>query len=350
MVRSAKPRRIAITGSLPMDRMREALARHKLELIDRWDRQLRAAAEAGFALDGATAEVLPQLLEAMDGALHRRFRVTPPGTAAAAAEAQRAAVQSSLLRDFVADAMLEASPGNSPAEQRLLADALAHAAVEVLVRRALDRERARRRREMERLGRLAHDLRNSATAARLALDLLRRRGAIPESRAGRLLETSLAALREGIEDALLDDALSAGLRTSSMRLGPMLEHAQSSALELGAAEKNVRVVLQTPETRLRVRADPRVVRPAVRGVLRAALHMARPGAIIRVGADVLRATARLAFAVSACRRLQGNRLPDLPALALARRAAKASGGSLRARRDRSEGCEFHLALPRQDRQ
>src|SRR5947209_6148226 len=124
MVRSAKRRRIAITGSPPMDRMRDALARHTLELIDRWDRQLRAAAEA-----------------------------------------QRAAVQSSLLRDFVADAMLEALPGISPVEQRSLGDALAHASVEVLVRAALDRERVRRRREMARLGRLAHELRNSATAA-----------------------------------------------------------------------------------------------------------------------------------------------------------------------------------------
>src|ERR1700693_4962465 len=80
MVRSAKLQRIAIAGSIPMDRMRDALARQKAQLLDRWGRQLRAAAEAGFALDGATADVLPLLLEAADRALHRRFRAVSPGT------------------------------------------------------------------------------------------------------------------------------------------------------------------------------------------------------------------------------------------------------------------------------
>ncbi len=351
MVRSAKLQRIAIVGSIPMDRMRDALARQKAQLLDRWGRQLRAAAEAGFALDGATADVLPLLLEAADRALHRRFRAVSPGTSAAAADAQRAAVQCSLLRDFVSDAMLEAAPEMSPGEQRMLGDALAHAAVEVLVRTALDREHARRRREMGRLARLAHELRNSATAARLAMDLLRRRGAIPESRAGRLLEASLSALREGIEDILLDEALSAGgLRTSSIRLAPMLQQARSSALELGAADRNIRVVIAKPATRLTVKADPRLVRPAVRGVLRAALQVARSGATIHLGTDARRETARVAFFVSHCRKLHGSRLPDLPALSLARRAAKANGGSLSARMRRDEGCEFHLALPRAEHQ
>ncbi|MGZ6124173.1 MAG: sensor histidine kinase [Myxococcales bacterium] len=334
-----------------MDGVRDALARRKAELIDRWGRQLRAAAEAGFALDGATVVVLPRLLEATDRALHRRFRRADPGAPAAKADAQRAAVQCSLLRDFLCDAMLEAEPQMPLVEQRVLGDGLAHAAVEVLVRGALEREHERRRREAGRMARLAHDLRNAATAARLAMDLLRRRGAIPESRAGRLLESSLSALREGIEDTLLDEALSAGeVRPSTFRLAPMLQRAQSVALELGAAEKNVRVVVARPDSQLSVKADPRVVRPAVRGLLRAALQVARSGATIELGAGAIRDRARVQLAVSGCRRLQGNRLPDLLALSLARKAAKASGGSLSARLRDGEGCEFHLALPRAEQQ
>jgi len=63
-----------------MDRVREALARHRGELLDRWNRQLRAAAEAGFPLDSGTAEVLPRLLEVADRTLQRRFRPILPGT------------------------------------------------------------------------------------------------------------------------------------------------------------------------------------------------------------------------------------------------------------------------------
>src|SRR5258708_17364678 len=46
-----------------------------------------------------------------------------------------------------------------------------------------------------------------------------------------------------------------------------------------------------------------------------------------------------------CRKLRGNRLPDLPALALARRAARAHGGSLitRSREGTCERSEEHTS-------
>jgi signal transduction histidine kinase len=329
-----------------MSRIREALARHRHELLDRWDRQLRAAADAGFALDPATADVLPRLLDAAERSLQRRFAPVAAAMPPTAAEARRAALQCSLLGDFVFDATDEKLPDMNATERRRLADALSQAAVEVQVQAALERECVRRRRDTARLARLAHDLRNSVTAARLALDLLRRGGAVPDSRAGRLLEESLSRLRDRIEDKLLDEALSAGgLRTANVRLAPVLADARSVADSLGAVEKKVHVVLEQPICRVSIRADPRVVRPAVHGLLRAALQLARPGATIRVGADTLRATACVAVAVEGCRRLPGNRLPDLPALALARRAARLQGGFVTARRARSNACEFRLALP-----
>jgi len=332
-----------------MNRVREALAARRGELLDRWDRQLRAAAEAGFGLDPRTAEVLPHLLDATDRALERRFRTAPPGTAPGLAQAHRAAVQSSLLGGFLFDAALESSPALDEGEQRMLGDALAQAAVEVLVGGALARESERRRRESARLARLVHELRNSVTAARLALDLLRQREGVPESRAVKLLDASLLALRDGIEDTLFDDALCAGgLRRESVRLAPVLAQARSAASELGAGDRNVTVLLEQPRSLLSVQADRRLVGPAVRGLLRAALHVARPGATIRVSAEAARDKARVAVSVDDCRKLRGNRLPDLPAIALARRAARAHGGSL-ITRSREGSCEFRLALPRPPR-
>jgi hypothetical protein len=88
----------------------------------------------------------------------------------------------------------------------------------------------------------------------------------------------------------------------------------------------------------------------VRGLLRAALQVARSGATIQVGAGASRDRARVQFDVSGCRKLRGNRLPDLLALSLARRAAKASGGSLSARLRAGDGCEFRLAFPRAEQE
>src|SRR4051812_17122891 len=191
-----------------MERVREALSRRTDELLDRWNRQLSAASDAGFALDAETAQVLPRLIEAADRALERRFRAIPPGLPDAAVEARRAAAQWSLLGDYLFDATLEAVPDMTAAQQRQLADALAHGAVEVLVASALQRETDRRRRSTARLARLAHDLRNSATAARPALDLLRRRGEPAGSPPARLLGASPAAPPAGVENTPPDEALS----------------------------------------------------------------------------------------------------------------------------------------------
>lgn len=348
MVRTAKFQRITVAGSIPMDRVREVLARQRDELIGRWRRQLDAAAEAGFALDPQTAEVLPQLLEAADRALERRFRAVPKGTPPLTADSRRAAMQCSLLGDFLFDAVLESCPEVNAPAQRLLSDALAHAAVEVLVRGALQQEREKRRREIQRTARLAHELRNSVTAARLSMDLLRRRGELKEGRAADALEASLSRLHDQVEDSLLDDLLhEGGLRLSKVPLGPVLSDAHAAASELGAGDKKLTVLYARPARPLLVQADPRVVRPAVRGLLRAAVQLAREGTTIRVeAAEAARDRARVAISVGELRKLAGNRLPDLPALDFARRAARLHGGSLSTRRSASDGFELRFDLPR----
>lgn len=341
MVRSAKLQRITILGSMPMDRIRGVLARQRPELIDRWQRQLLAASEAGFGLDGATAEVLPQLLDAADRALERRFRAVPAGTPAVEADSRRSAMQSSLLGDFLFDAVLETCPEINAAEQRLLSDALAHASVEVLVKSALERGDEKRRREQVRLAKLAHELRNSVTAASLALDLLGRKEGALDSKAGRALQQSLAQLRAGLEDRLLDDILTAGgLRLRRLRLAPMLADART---QLGA--QPVKVMLEKPPKAVRVEADARLMKPAVRGLLEAAISVAQPGSTIRCAALEAGDRARVAVTVDARRKLRGNRLPDLPSLEFVRRAARAHGGSLSTKVSAADGCVFRLDLP-----
>jgi signal transduction histidine kinase len=328
-----------------MERVRGVLLRQRAGLVDRWDRQLKAAAAAGFALDPTTAQVLPQLLDATDRSLERKFRAVEISAGPAEAEAKRAALQGALLSDFLYDVALEHLPDMSDAEQRRLSEALSQAAVEVLVKTALLREQEKRKRDQARLARLTHDLRNSLTAARLAVDLLRRKGALPESKASRGLERSLARLREGIEDNLLDEALAAGgLRTSRVRLTSVLADAHSAARELGALDKNVKIVLERPATVLQIQADPRVLRPAVRGLLRAALQLAKPGSTIFVSAVLARNRARFGVQVQEC--ITGKRLPRSPVLSFARRAAREHGGSLIARKVPGEGFFFGLDLPR----
>jgi signal transduction histidine kinase len=324
-----------------MERVREVLSGQRDGIVDRWGRQLKAAAAAGFALDPNTAHVLPHLLDAADRSLERKYRALEPGAAPIELEARRAALQAALLGDFLFDVALDHLPQMTSLEQRRLSEALMQAAVEVLVKTTLIREQEKRRRDHARLARLAHELRNSLTAARLAVDLLRRKGGIAETRAARTLDHSLARLRTGIEDTVFDQSLPAARRSTRVQLGAFLTDAHLAARELGALDKNVKIVLARPP-RLLVQADPRVLRPALRGLFRAALQMARPGSTIRVSAALQDDHARVGVAVEGS--TAGKRLPKLPALSFARRAARDQGGAVISRRV-PEGWLFALDLP-----
>src|SRR5260370_16781943 len=101
-----------------MDRVSEVLVKERAQLVDRWVRQLRAAADAGFALDPVTAQVLPELLEATDRALDRRFRAPSADAPPIEAEARRAAIRCRLLGDYLLDSALEHLPAPTVPAQR----------------------------------------------------------------------------------------------------------------------------------------------------------------------------------------------------------------------------------------
>lgn len=341
--RSAKLQRINLIEGVPMDRVRSLLSLRRAELLDRWRRQLRAAADAGFALDPATAAVLPPLLDAADRALEKRFRPPSAAPERSQAEGRRSALQAALLSDFVFDSVLDSLPDLGSPEQRLLADALAQGSVEVLVQAAVQRETERLRKEAAPLARLAHELRNAMTAAQLSFDLLHKRE--QRSGAARALEKSLRQLREGLENAALDELLSrGGLRASKLALAPVLHRASADAGELGAVAKDIELLVEPPRSVLHAHADRRMLEPTLRGLLRAAVSVARRGTTIRLGAGQARNRVNVAVTVKDLNR-PAARLASLPALQLARKAAKAQGGSLIARAGPGDGVVFRLNLP-----
>jgi hypothetical protein len=127
-----------------------------------------------------------------------------------------------------------------------------------------------------------------------------------------------------------------------VQLGALLEAASGAASELGAGEKQLRVLHQRGPL-IEVSADPRLVRPAVRGMLRAAFELSRKGATVRLQGGRARAFAQVEIVVDRCK--VPPRLSSIPALSLARRAAKAHGGKISARPFPRDGCVFTLALP-----
>ena len=326
-----------------MDPLRDLLARKRAELQDRWERQLRAAAEGGFPLDGSTAQILPLLLQSTSAALERRFRGPKAGAGPVEAAARKAAVQASLLFDFVYDAALEDAE-LSDDEKRRFADALAHAAVEVQVKSVLEADMEGRRRAANRYARVGHALRNSMTVAQLALDLLRRRGEVKGTRAATLLADSISRLRAGLESTLLEELLAGGgLRLSRVKLDRVLaEASDETAPEAQDRGVNLRFA---PASKVEMSGDPRVLRTGVRAFVRAAVDLSRRGATIQLDCARRREAARIAVVIDRCRRKPGGALSSIGALGLVRRAARVHGGEVRVRGLLREGCTMTFEVP-----
>jgi len=327
-----------------MDPLRDLLARKRAEFQDRWERQLLAAAEGGFPLDVQTARILPELLQSAGAALDRRFRMPRAGAGPAESAARTAAVQASLLCDFVYDTALEGAD-LSPAEKRRLADALAHAAVEVQVKSAIDASLEGRRRAAARYAGVGHALRNSMTVAQLALDLLRRRGEVKRTRAATLLADSISRLRAGLETTLLEELLATGgLRLSRVKLDRVLADA-SDETALEAQDRGVNLRLSAPASRVELSGDPRVLRTGVRAFVRAAVDLSRRGATVELDCARRREAARIAAVIDRCRRMPAGMRNGLNGLGLVRRAARAHGGEVRVRGLPGEGCTLTFDVP-----
>jgi len=327
-----------------MDPLRDLLARKRAELQDRWERQLRAAAEGGFPLDAHTARLLPQLLQSAGAALERRFRMPKAGADPAETAARTAAVQASLLCDFVYDTASE-DADLSAAEKKRLADALAHAAVEVQVKSAIEASLEGRRRAADRYAGVGHALRDSMTVAQLALDLLRRRGEVKGTRAATLLGDSISRLRAGLETTLLEELLATGgLRLARVKLDRVLAEASDETAP-EALDRGVNLRLLAPADKVEMSGDARVLRTGVRAFVRAALDLSRRGATVELDCARRREAARIAAVIDRCRRNPGGGRSGLGGLGLVRRAARVHGGEVRVRGMSGEGCTLTFDVP-----
>ena len=90
--------------------------------------------------------------------------------------------------------------------------------------------------------------------------------------------------------------------------------------------------------------DVRLMRPAVRTLVRVALDLSRRGATVRVDCAKRREAARLAIVVDRCRKRPDGRLGSVSGLALVRRAARAHGGDVKVRGAHG-GCALTLEFP-----
>ena len=206
---------------------------------------------------------------------------------------------------------------------------------------------------------LIHEIRNYLNTALLAFALLGKdegREEVPT----KILERSLAGLRQLVESSLLNVRLSSGSqpRLEDIMVAPLVEELASAA-RLAASAQRCKFISSPVEAGLCVRADPRLLHSAVWNLLQNAFKFTRLGTTVSLDAfrrgDVvwLAVTdqcgglpARSAKSLFTVYEQRSNDRSGLGiGLAIARRAVEACGGTLDVQDAPGAGCTFavHMA-------
>ncbi|HUP30664.1 MAG TPA: HAMP domain-containing sensor histidine kinase, partial [Usitatibacter sp.] len=244
---------------------------------------------------------------------------------------------------------------------RCLDDAIADAVSEYGMQRDRDVASAGSRAMNEKLGSLAHEIRNLVNTATLAFAVMKRGSVGTGGATAAVLDRSLAGLTLLTERALAEVRLTAGLtpRLELMAINAFIAEVQVGA-GLAAAEKGCQLSVHSVEPGVAVNADRQLLHSAVYNLMQNAFKFSRPGSHISLSAmarddrvliDVQDQCGGLppgkAEAIfRAFEQHDPNRSGVGLGLSIARRAVEACGGQLRVRDLPGAGCVFTIDLPR----
>ncbi|CAN5778840.1 hypothetical protein BH11MYX2_BH11MYX2_29880 [soil metagenome] len=242
---------------------------------------------------------------------------------------------------------------------RCLDSAIAEAVTELGRKRDLAISEAGALTLNERLGALAHELRNSLNTAVLAFDAIKAGAVGVEGATGKVLERSLAALRDLVDRALADVRLTTGL-TARLEPTPLEEILAevSVAARLEANSRNLTFELRV-EPGMVVTADRQMLSSALANLIQNAFKFTIAGGHVVVTARS--ASGHVIIDVAdQCGGLPPGRAEELfrpfeqrgadrsgigLGLSISRRSVEAHGGTLVVRDVPGTGCVFTIELP-----
>jgi signal transduction histidine kinase len=215
-------------------------------------------------------------------------------------------------------------------------------------------------RETERLGMLAHEMRNLLNAAMLSFEVIKSGRVAVSGSTGLVHGRSLLGLRELVDRSLADVRLDAGIeRHESISVAELIDEIQIGA-SLQAQVRELTLVVASVDRTVTIEADRQIVAAAVSNLLQNAFKFTRKHGAVTLTA---RPTAdRVLFEVEdQCGGLPPGKTEDLfrsftqrgpdrsglgLGLSICLKAAKASGGEIHVRDLPGKGCIFTLDLPR----
>ena len=213
----------------------------------------------------------------------------------------------------------------------------------------------------ERLGFLAHELRNLIGTATLAVATIKRGSVGLSGATGALLDRSLTGLRDLVDRTLVEVRLTAGIpkRRERIVLADFVADVQVAAT-IEATVRDLEFIVAPIEAGLAVEGDRQILAAAVANVLQNAVKFTRPHG--RVSLNTHSTVDRVLIGVEdECGGLPEGNVEEIfrpfeqvgaertglgLGLSISRRGVEANGGKLYVRNLPGTGCVFTIDLPR----
>lgn len=238
-----------------------------------------------------------------------------------------------------------------------LDDAIASAVTEF----ARHRERRINEAGTERLGILAHEMRNLLNVATLAFDSIKTGNVAPNGSTGRVMDRTLIRFRDLIDRSLAEVRLEAGVEHfERMSAAEFLEEVEIGAVIL-AKSREIDLTVTSVDPAVVIDGDRQLLAAAVTNLLQNAFKFTHAKG--RVALRTVATAHRVLFEVEdECGGLPTGKIEELfrpyeqrgddrsgigLGLVICSKAAKANGGELRVRDLPGKGCVFTIDLPRQ---
>ena len=365
-----------MTSPIPpvTDRMvlHDFVARYRQDIIDRTQEKVRSRPSSGVALDGLETGV-PLFLTQLAETLKQEADGVPPGNNAIGASAARHGGEllslgftvSEVVHTYgdvcqaVTELAVEKEAPISTTEFHSLNRCLDTAIAEAVTEHARLTAEWRSTGEAERIGRMAHEIRNHLNSALLAFDSLRRGVVAVNGSTGAVLGRSLLSLRDVVDITVADIRMGAvpQHRRPLSVLAFLTDAAVGAALH--AEYQGLQFTLLPVDPALTVNADPHLLGSALTNLLSNAFKFTREGGAVTLMARALDGRVYISVedqcggipptAADPFKPFGDRRGRDRTGLGLglsiARRAVRSQEGDITILNKPDTGCVFTIELP-----
>jgi signal transduction histidine kinase len=349
--------------------LREFLSAHRVAIVERARSKVAARVTRGVTaeeLESGIPHLLDQLIDAMGPSSGSPVAIRASATLHGGDLLRRGFAVGQVVHSYggVCQAITEiAAEVNAPitteefrALNRFLDDAMALAVTEY----TRQREESIANDGRERLGALAHELRNSLGSAMISFDILRTGSVGYRGNTANVLAASLRRLSSLIDSSLAGVRLDAGLRAPErVSLREFIEEVEVGA-SMEANARGASLIVTPVERSVDVQVDRALLAAAVANLLNNAFKFGRPGGHVALRTSSTDARA-LVEIEDECGGLPPGKAETLfrpfeqrsanrtglgLGLSISRKSVEADGGELRVRDLPGVGCVFTIDLPR----